>query len=73
MCEMNTKSNPPSHRHPHRDVDARVGDALIEVKFGVDALRTLRTSLRRGGGAPSWSVQIAMRKSVGTFQRRKAL
>lgn len=45
MCEMNTKSNPPSLRHPHRDVDARVGDALIEVKFGVDALRTLRTSL----------------------------
>lgn len=26
-------------------VNERVGDALIEVKFGVDALRTLRTSL----------------------------
>ena len=29
----------------HSDVDARVGNALVEVKFGVDALRTLRTSL----------------------------
>ncbi|EEF58208.1 hypothetical protein [Pedosphaera parvula] len=29
----------------HREVDARVGNALIEVKFGVDALRTVRTSL----------------------------
>lgn len=29
----------------HRDVDARVGNSLIEVKFGVDALRTIRTSL----------------------------
>ena len=26
-------------------MDARVGNALIEVKFGVDALRTIRTSL----------------------------
>ncbi len=42
---MNTSSNKPSPRYPHRDVDARIGDALIEVKFGVDALRTLRTSL----------------------------
>jgi len=29
----------------HREVDARVGNALIEVKFGVDSLRTIRTSL----------------------------
>lgn len=28
-----------------RDVDARVGDNVIEVKFGIDSLRTLRTSL----------------------------
>ena len=35
--------NPRSRRH--REVDARVGHDLIEVKFGVDALRTLRTSL----------------------------
>jgi hypothetical protein len=29
----------------HREVDARIGNALIEVKFGVDSLRTIRTSL----------------------------
>lgn len=29
----------------HHDVDARYGNALIEVKFGVDALRTVRASL----------------------------
>jgi len=29
----------------HRDVDARVGNDLIEVKFGVDSIRTLQTSL----------------------------
>jgi hypothetical protein len=29
----------------HLEVDARVGNALIEVKFGVDSLRTIRTSL----------------------------
>jgi hypothetical protein len=30
---------------PALEVDARVGDALIEVKFGVDAIRTIRTSV----------------------------
>lgn len=34
----------PRSRH-RRDVDARVGHDLIEVNFGVDALRTVRTSL----------------------------
>ncbi|HEX4119305.1 MAG TPA: hypothetical protein VH619_01660 [Verrucomicrobiae bacterium] len=29
----------------HSEVDVRVGNALIEVKFGVDSLRTIRTSL----------------------------
>lgn len=42
---MNPRSHRQTRSHAHPDVDARVGDALIEVKFGVDALRTLRTSL----------------------------
>lgn len=42
---MSTVSHGNKRRERHRDVDARVGHALIEVKFGVDALRTLRTSL----------------------------
>jgi hypothetical protein len=29
----------------HHEVDAEVGNSLIEVKFGVDSLRTIRTSL----------------------------
>jgi hypothetical protein len=42
---MSAKTSQDRHPQRHRDVDARVGNALIEVKFGVDALRTLRTSL----------------------------
>ena len=42
---MSAKSSQDKHPQRHRDVDARVGNMLIEVKFGVDALRTLRTSL----------------------------
>ena len=33
----------PALRHP--DVDARLENTLVDVKFGVDSLRTLRTSL----------------------------
>ena len=42
---MDTTQN--QHQGSRRDleVDARVGNALFEVKFGVDALRTVRTSL----------------------------
>src|SRR2546423_1549599 len=34
-------------KRPQRDreVDARVGNAVIEVKFGVDSLRTIRATL----------------------------
>ena len=42
MSAKRNQSRPPRR---HLDVDARVGNALIEVKFGVDALRTIRTSL----------------------------
>jgi len=42
---MSTNSSQDKRPQRQRDVDARVGNALIEVKFGVDALRTLRTSL----------------------------
>jgi hypothetical protein len=42
---MNDATSQRSRPRRHRDVDARVGNDLIEVKFGVDSLRTLRTSL----------------------------
>jgi len=42
---MSANSSQLKRRQRHREVDARVGNALIEVKFGVDALRTIRTSL----------------------------
>jgi hypothetical protein len=42
---MNARSNRQARSHADADVDARIGNALIEVKFGVDAIRTLRTSL----------------------------
>jgi hypothetical protein len=49
ILQVNLDVNTDSiqNQQPGRDigVDARVGDALIEVKFGVDALRSLRTSL----------------------------
>jgi hypothetical protein len=41
----NTKGHSDRSRYVRPNVDARVGNALIEVKFGVDALRTFRTSL----------------------------
>jgi hypothetical protein len=45
MHNMNSSSTQNQRLQRHLDVDARVGDALIEVKFGVDALRTIRASL----------------------------
>ncbi len=42
---MSTNPNPNKRSQRHLKVVARVGNALVEVKFGVDALRTLRTSL----------------------------
>ena len=42
---MNDNLSEPKQSKRHHEVDARVGKALIEVKFGVDALRTVRTSL----------------------------
>jgi hypothetical protein len=42
---MNASPNKSNRHQRHLDVDARIGNALIEVKFGVDALRTIRTSL----------------------------
>src|SRR5690242_14581812 len=42
---MNASPNINKRHQRHLEIDARVGDALIEVKFGVDALRTIRTSL----------------------------
>lgn len=42
MSNNNSQAKRPQR---HLEVDARVGNALIEVKFGVDSLRTIRTSL----------------------------
>ena len=42
---MKAKPNQTNLAGRHLEVDARIGNALIEVKFGVDALRTIRTSL----------------------------
>ncbi|MBL9158415.1 MAG: hypothetical protein JNJ70_13135 [Verrucomicrobiales bacterium] len=42
MPAKNTKIQKPTE---HSDVDARIGNAVVEVRFGVDAVRTLRTSL----------------------------
>ncbi|MEI7946512.1 MAG: hypothetical protein WCJ02_07440 [bacterium] len=42
---MKTNSNTIKNNQRNREVDAHIGNALVEVKFGVDALRTLRTSL----------------------------
>ncbi len=44
-CVMSTKASRNTRPPHHHEVDVRVGNALIEVKFGVDSLRTLRTSL----------------------------
>ena len=43
--EMSNNNNQAKRPQRHLEVDARVGNALIEVKFGVDSLRTIRTSL----------------------------
>ena len=45
MRAMNASSTTNKRHQRHLEIDARVGNALIEVKFGVDALRTIRTSL----------------------------
>jgi hypothetical protein len=42
---MNNKFSQIKRPQRHHEVDARVDNALIEVKFGVDSLRTIRTSL----------------------------
>ena len=42
---LNDNSGQMNCPQRHRDVDAQVGNALIEVKFSVDSLRTIRTSL----------------------------
>jgi hypothetical protein len=42
---MNNNHNQGKRQQRHREVDARVDNRLIEVKFGVDSLRTIRTSL----------------------------
>jgi hypothetical protein len=42
---MNASPDINKRHRRHLEVDAREGNALIEVKFGVDALRTIRTSL----------------------------
>ena len=42
---MNASPKTNKRHQRHLETDARVGNALIEVKFGVDALRTIRTSL----------------------------
>jgi hypothetical protein len=42
---MNGNSRHLNRPQRHAEVDAQVGNALIEVKFGVDSLRTIRTSL----------------------------
>jgi hypothetical protein len=42
---MSADSSRPNSPQLRYEVDARIGDALIEVKFGVDSLRALRTSL----------------------------
>ena len=42
---MNGNASDLNRPQRHNEVDARVGNALIEVKFGVDSLRTIRTSL----------------------------
>lgn len=42
---MVAKSSHVSRTPRHSEVDAQIGNALIEVKFGVDSLRTLRTGL----------------------------
>jgi hypothetical protein len=36
---INANSSQGKHPQRHRDVDARVGNSLIEVKFGVDFAR----------------------------------
>src|SRR6266481_4563313 len=68
-------ANPNQIKRPqrHREVDARVGHALIEVKFGVDALRTLRTSLMQVaypvGEDPAWHGYVVLADSPITIER----
>jgi hypothetical protein len=42
---MNTKTDGRQYERHQTDLDAQVGKPVIEVKFGVDALRTIRTSI----------------------------
>lgn len=45
MPHINTRPDGPQSKRHSTEVDAQVGNALIEVKFSVDALRTIRTSI----------------------------
>ena len=42
---MPDRTQKDQERPDHREVGGRVGNVVVEVKFGVDAVRTLRTSL----------------------------
>lgn len=43
--QMKTRTDGPRYKRHQTDVDAQVGKARVEVKFAVDALRTIRTSI----------------------------
>jgi hypothetical protein len=45
MSRLNKRTEAPQYKRRKTEVDAQVGNALIEVKFDVDALRTIRTSI----------------------------
>lgn len=70
---MNASSNINKRHQWHLETDARVGNALIEVKFGVDALRTIRTSLMqvayRVGEDPATRGYIVLVDSPITMDR----
>lgn len=73
VVKMSANSNPSKRERHHREVDARVGNALIEVKFGVDALRTLRTSLMQVaypvGEDPNVRGYVVLADSLITMER----
>jgi len=55
------------------EVDARIGNAVIEIKFGVDALRSLRTSLMQVayplGENPALNGYVVLVDSTITIER----
>jgi len=70
---MSTNPNPNKRSQRHLKVDARVGNALFEVKFGVDALRTIRTSLMQiaysVGEDPAANGYVVLADSPITMER----